>query len=74
MYAILLALAQVATPSTGWAGGPTPVAARSWPTREQNVVLSNFRLRDGETLPQARMHVTTLGNPHRNAAGEIGAA
>ena len=71
MYSILLALAQVGTPSMGWGGGATPDAARSWPTHEQDVVLSNFRFRDGEALPSVRMHVTTLGTPHRNAAGEI---
>ena len=45
--------------------------AHSWPTHEQDVVLNDFRFRDGETLPRIRMHVTTLGSPHRNAAGEI---
>ena len=42
-----------------------------WPTHEQNVVLKDFRFRDGETLPSLKMHVTTLGAPHRNAAGAI---
>jgi len=45
--------------------------ARSWPTHEQNVTLRDFRFHDGEVLPSVRMHVTTLGTPHRNAAGEI---
>jgi homoserine O-acetyltransferase len=35
------------------------------------VVLRDFRFRDGETLPELRIHYTTLGSPHRNAAGEI---
>jgi homoserine O-acetyltransferase len=55
-----LIAAQVAAPS-----GP------SWPTREQDIVLKDFRFRDGEALPALRMHVTTLGTPHRNAAGQI---
>ena len=55
----------------GWSGGPVPVAQRSWPTREQDVVLRNFRFRDGEMLPTLKMHVTMLGQPHRNAAGQI---
>jgi homoserine O-acetyltransferase len=42
-----------------------------WPTHEQDVVLKNFRFRDGEALPELRMHVTTLGTPHRNSAGQI---
>ncbi len=45
--------------------------ARSWPTHEQNVTLRDFRFHDGEVLPSVRMHVTTLGTPHRNAAGQI---
>jgi len=62
MLAILLALAaQTAAP-------PPPAA---WPTREQDIVLKDFRFRDGETLPELRIHVTTIGAPHRNAKGEI---
>ena len=45
--------------------------SRTWPTHEQDVVLKDFRFRDGETLPEVRMHVTTLGEPRRNAAGQI---
>ena len=44
---------------------------RTWRTREQDVILKDFRFRDGESLPELRMHATTLGSPHRNAAGEI---
>ena len=46
-------------------------AANVWPTREGDVVLRNFRFGDGELLPELRMHYTTLGQPHRNAAREI---
>jgi len=45
--------------------------ARSWPTHGQDVTLRDFRFHDGEVLPSVRMHVTTLGTPHRNAAGQI---
>jgi homoserine O-acetyltransferase len=48
-----------------------PAAGTTWPTHEQDIVLNNFRFRDGETLPQLKIHVTTLGAPHRNAAGQI---
>ena len=61
MLALFVALAaQAATPP-----------AKSWPTHERDVTLTNFRFHDGETLPSVRMHVTTLGAPHRNAAGQI---
>ena len=46
-------------------------APNSWPTKEADVVIGDFRFRSGEVLPELRMHYTTLGRPHRNAAGEI---
>jgi len=48
-----------------------PAAAKAWPTHEQDVVLKDFRFGDGGSLPEVKMHVTTLGAPHRNAAGQI---
>ena len=61
MFALIAVLAaQTAVP-----------AAKVWPTREGDVVLKDFRFRDGEALPALKMHYTTLGTPHRNAAGEI---
>src|SRR5437868_12543845 len=61
MFALLLALAaQVASSPP-----------KLWPTHEQDVVLKAFRFRDGEMLPSLRMHVTTLGTPHRDPGGKI---
>ena len=48
-----------------------PHAAVTWPIHEQDVMLKDFRFHDGAVLPALRMHVTTLGAPHRNARGEI---
>jgi homoserine O-acetyltransferase len=45
--------------------------AKTWPTHEQDVILKDFRFRDGESLPVLKMHLTTLGQPYRNAAGQI---
>jgi len=50
------------------AAAPPP---KTWPTHEQDIILKDFHFRDGESLPALRMHVTTLGQPHRNAAGKI---
>src|SRR5947209_5624319 len=61
MLAFLLALAAKAT---------TP-PAREWPTREQDILLKDFRFRDGESLPSLKMHVTTLGSPRRSSEGQI---
>jgi homoserine O-acetyltransferase len=63
MYALIAAaLLQAAQPAA------TP---HTWPTREGDVVLKDFRFRDGESLPELRMHYTTLGQPHRNDAGVV---
>jgi homoserine O-acetyltransferase len=67
----LQAPATRAGPPSGWGGMPSAPAKVAWPTREGDVVLRNFRFRSGETLPQLRVHYTTLGSPHRNAAGAI---
>ena len=50
------------------AAAPPP---KRWPTHEGDVVLKDFRFGDDESLPQVRIHYTTLGQPHHNAAGEI---
>jgi homoserine O-acetyltransferase len=49
-----------------------PLHAEDWVKRasQQDVTLKNFRFATGETM-DVRMHVTTLGKPRRNAAGEI---
>jgi homoserine O-acetyltransferase/O-succinyltransferase len=39
--------------------------------REGDYVIENFRFADGESLPQLRMHYTTLGTPKRDAAGRV---
>jgi homoserine O-acetyltransferase/O-succinyltransferase len=77
MLALLAALAlqaaqaTAAPPPSGWGGMPAAAATKVWPTREGEVVLKDFRFRDGEVLPQLRMHYTTLGQPHRDASGKI---
>ena len=61
IFALLAALA-------AQAAAPAP---KTWPTREADVILKDFRFGDGESLPQLKIHYTTLGQPHRNAAGQI---
>jgi len=67
---LFLAAAAAQAPQTA---PPTPVAvaAKTWPTKEGDVRLKDFRFGSGETLPELRIHYTTLGSPHRNAAGVI---
>ena len=40
-------------------------------TREGDYVVRDFRFRSGETLPELRLHYTTLGEPKRDAAGHV---
>ena len=44
----------------------------AWPNqREGDFVLKDYVFESGEILSELRLHYTTLGTPHRNAAGEI---
>lgn len=38
---------------------------------EGDFIVRNFQFRDGETLPELRLHYATLGKPARDAAGKI---
>lgn len=51
---------------------PAPLHAEDWQARstERDVTLKDFHFGTGETM-DVRIHVTTLGKPHRNAKGEI---
>lgn len=40
-------------------------------TTEGDFVVKNFKFRSGETLPELRLHYTTLGKPVRNANGRV---
>jgi homoserine O-acetyltransferase len=62
LAAIALALA--------FAGSAAAQTVKLNPTEGDHVV-RNFTFRSGETLPELRLHYTTLGAPHRNARGEI---
>ncbi len=53
------------------APAPPPIAAATWPTREGDFVVRDFRFTSGETLPQLRLHYTTLGEPRRDAQGRV---
>lgn len=63
LTALLLQSAPIAAPQTP----PSP----AWPTKEADLTLRSFRFATGETLPELRIHYTTLGTPRRNARGEV---
>src|SRR5262250_1055914 len=48
-----------------------PAAAADWPAKEGDFTIRDFHFKSGETLPELRIHYTTLGTPHRGADGRI---
>lgn len=46
-------------------------AGSTWPIQEVDFIIDDFRFQSGERLPRLRIHYTTIGQPHRNAQGEI---
>lgn len=57
-------------PLTAPAAAPAK-AAQTWPIQEADFVIDDFRFQNGERRANLRIHYTTLGQPHRNARGEI---
>src|SRR5690242_505306 len=48
------------------------VAKRNYPTPvEGDYVIPNFKFRSGETLPELRLHYTTIGTPARDDKGVV---
>jgi len=41
------------------------------PPQEGDFYIKNFAVSDGQTLPEVRMHYTTLGTPRRDASGKV---
>src|SRR6476646_8851922 len=39
--------------------------------KEDNFIIKNFKFQSGETLPELKLHYTTVGTPHKNVQGEI---
>jgi homoserine O-acetyltransferase len=39
--------------------------------REGDFVVHDFKLADGESLPEVRLHYTTIGEPRRDASGRV---
>ncbi|HKD22896.1 MAG TPA: alpha/beta fold hydrolase [Rhizomicrobium sp.] len=69
MIRIILALAAAlvfaCTTAASAADAPPPGA------REGDFVVKNFHFRSGETLPELRLHYTTIGTPERDAKGHV---
>src|SRR5262245_52417198 len=59
--------------ATGFALAISQASAQTnWPNEKQaDYLIKNFHFANGETIPELRIHYTTLGTPKRNAAGDI---
>ncbi len=62
---LLLQLASLAVFAAG------PLCARQPAPQEGDFVVRNFHFRSGESLPELRLHYTTLGKPARDAQGRV---
>ena len=73
LLALVAGLAlQAAPPAQAPIAAPAATAVSTkWPIHEADFVARNFRFRSGERMSSLRLHYTTLGQPHRNARGEI---
>jgi homoserine O-acetyltransferase/O-succinyltransferase len=66
LAAFLLASSPSAFAQNGpWGGGDNPAA------KQLEANYGHYQFRDGESLDDLRIHYATMGQPHRNAAGEI---
>jgi len=52
-------------------GTATAADAPALDTHEGDFVVDNFKFRSGETLPELRLHYTTLGTARRDTAGHV---
>ncbi len=70
--AIGAAFAMATADPPGNPDAPGKATRRSWPDlRESDLVLRDFCFASGETLPELRLHYTTLGTPRRDRDGHI---
>ena len=65
--AVLLALASSAAPAFSQQTGKLT----SVPPKEGDYVIKDFKFADAESLPEIKMHYTTIGTPHRDANGRV---
>jgi homoserine O-acetyltransferase/O-succinyltransferase len=56
--------------SGGFSQAAAPTMEQAGP-HESDASFADYKFRDGETIPQLRIHYVTLGTAHRNNEGEI---
>jgi homoserine O-acetyltransferase/O-succinyltransferase len=71
-FAVSRALLAVSAAVLSIVGASAQTAPPPYPNqKEDTFIVKNFKFQTGETLPQVKLHYTTVGSPHKNAQGEI---
>ncbi len=69
---IKYAIALVVTLLSFSAVMPAQANPPSYPNqKEDNFIIKDFKFLSGETLPELKLHYTTVGTPHKSAQGDI---
>lgn len=69
--AVALSIGTAAGAQTASVQQPSQEQHKSWATKDGWVTLRDFKFGTGEKLPELKLHYLTLGEPHRNAAGQV---
>ena len=64
-------LSQQALAQGNMTPGSPPDISATLNQHPADAAYTQYKLRDGETLPELRLHYVTLGQPHKSAAGSI---
>src|SRR6202012_6147172 len=54
--------------STATVASAQPRTPSKWSPEDGNYTIKDFHFKDGETIPELKLHYLTLGKPHRDAA------
>src|SRR3989440_8653077 len=72
MYALACAVAAAQAGGRNGANSPKDAQPPDYPAPvEGDYVIRDFRFRSGETLPELKLHYTTVGTPVRDSAGVV---
>lgn len=71
MRRAVLAIAAGVALASGLAGAAFAADAPQFASKEGDFTIPNFQFQSGETLPELRIHYTTLGTPQRDRAGHV---
>jgi len=67
----MLAIAMLACCAAEWAMAQQAAPLTAVPPKEGDFIAQNFTLADGQSLPEIRMHYTTIGTPQRDVNGHV---